>query len=143
MVDNTLLVLSGAGVPPYSARGLQQTLQPIAAATQMRRTVNGALVDISAAQFRKYSSSITCSDQQAPALEGIWPGEELVVDCVAELAYPIMTGSPDREVVPGSSRDEDGFTFYRPRLTMLVVGFTEAKDEYGAVTSWQLDLEEV
>ena len=29
MSDDTLLVLSGIGIPDYSARGLTQTLQPI------------------------------------------------------------------------------------------------------------------
>jgi len=38
-------------VPPYSARGLTQTLTPIAAAANMRRTINGELLDLSAGQF--------------------------------------------------------------------------------------------
>jgi hypothetical protein len=138
--SSSVLVLSGMGVPPYSIRAAQQSLQPIGAAVQLHRTVNGMLTDFGETQLRKYQSSITCTDQQAPALEGIWPGMELTVDCIAELAYPTMTSAPDRTVV--ASRDEDSFTFYRPRLTMLVVGFQETKDEWGAVTSWQLDLEE-
>jgi hypothetical protein len=143
MPDTTLLVLSGFGVPPYSARGLTQTLDPIAGAAVLRRTVNGDLVDRSAPQFRKYQSSISCADQQAPALEGIWPGQAVTVDCVAELAYLTMTDAPSRPVVEDSSREEGDFTFYRPRLTMRVVGFSQSRDEYGAVTSWKLDLEEV
>jgi len=137
----TLLVISGMGVPPYSARGLSQTLTPIPASQQMRRTVNGELLDISSPLFRKYASSISCTDQQAPALEGIWPGQVLTVDCVAELAYPTMTGSPERTVV--ASREEGAWTFYRPRLVMMVTGFQTQTDEYQAVVAWQLDLEEV
>ena len=136
----TLLVLSGMGVPPYSARGLTQTLAPIPAAAQMRRTVNGTLTDLSAVQFRKYASKISCSDQQPPAFEGVFPGATVIVDCIAELAYPTMTGEPEREVV--ASREESGFTFYRPRLTMLVIDFEVDCDEYGAVSSWTLSLEE-
>lgn len=137
----TLLVLSGIGVPPYSARGLVQTLVPIAAAASMRRTVNGTLSDLSSPQFRKYSSVISCADQQPPAFEGVWPGLVVTVDCIAELAYLTMTDLPDRPVV--ASREESGFTFYRPRLTMMVTGFQISRDEYGFVTSWTLGLEEV
>lgn len=140
-MTDTLLVLSGMGVAPYSARALTQTLQPIAQAAQQRRTVNGALVDVSASQFQKYRSTITCTDQASPALEGVWPGAELVVDCVAELSYETMTGAPAREVV--ASREADGFTFYRPRLTMLVTDFSVQTDEWGASVGWTLGLEEV
>jgi hypothetical protein len=141
MADETLLVITGMGVPPYSARGLKQMLAPIDAAVAIERDVNGGLHDLSFAQFRKYHSTISCTDQQAPALDGIWPGDVVTVDCVAELSFPVG-GSPQRAVVPGSQHDEAGFTFYRPRLTMLVTGHTVEADEYGHETGWQLDLEE-
>lgn len=140
MTDTTVLRLEGMGVPPYSARGLTQTLDPIQAAGQIRRTVNGTLVDFSGTQFRKYKSTISCNDQQAPALEGIWPGMTLTVDCVAELGYETSTGGPSRTVV--SSREDGDFTFYRARLTMLVMAFTQSRDEYGHQTGWTLELEE-
>jgi hypothetical protein len=73
MTDDTLLVLSGIGVPDYSARGLRHTLEPIEASASLRRTVNGALVDLSFAQFRKYKSTISCQDQEPPAVDGVWP----------------------------------------------------------------------
>ena len=88
MLDDSMLVLSGIGVPSYSARGLTQTLQPIEAAGSQRRTVNGTLVDLSQAQFRKYRSTIRCSDQQAPALDDVWPGKVVTVSCIAELCCP-------------------------------------------------------
>lgn len=142
MPDDTMLVLSGIGVPPYSARGLTQTLQPIEAAGSQRRTVNGTLVDLSQAQFRKYRSTIRCNDQDAPALDGIWPGQVVTVSSVAELCCP-STDTPTKPVVSGSQRTEGSFIFYRPQLVMQVVGFTMEKDEYGAATSWTLELEEV
>lgn len=141
-MTTTLLVLTGIGVTPYSARGLTQTLEPIPGSVALRRTVNGALIDVSAPQFRKYQSTISCTDQQAPALNGVFPGLQVTVDCVAELAYATSGGSPDRTVVPGSSRTEDAFTFYRPRLVMIVTGYRTTTDEYGAAVGWQLDLEE-
>ena len=54
------LVIAGIGLPAASIRGVTQTLEPIGAAAQLMRTVNGALVDVSAAAFRKYASTIRC-----------------------------------------------------------------------------------
>lgn len=142
--DSSVLTLTGAGVPPYSARGLRQSLTPIEASAAARRTVNGTLVDLSASQFRKYASRITCRDMTAPALDGIWPGQILTVECVAELAYEDTTdGAAQRTAVAGSQRTEAGFVFYRPQLTMMVTGFETDFDEWGAECGWTLDLEEV
>ena len=138
----TVLELWGIGVPPYSARGLQQTLEPIEASSQIVRTVNGDLADFSHAQFRKYKSTITGSDQQPPAVDGIWPGQLVTVDCVVELAYN-DSGGPQREAVPGSVRSESGWNFYRPRLLMMVIGFSLNKDEWGATVGWTMALEEI
>jgi hypothetical protein len=142
MANETLLVLSGPGVQPYSARGLKQTLTPIGAAANNRRTINGDLLDLSQQQFRKYASTISCSDQLAPALDGVWPGLVLTVDCVAELAYKTVGGTPARTVVSGSSRTDGAYTFYRPRLTMRVMNYNMDEDEYGRVLAWSLELEE-
>lgn len=143
MANETLLVISGAGIQPYSARGLTQSLTPIDAAKQTRRTVNGNMIDVSAEQFRKYKTTISCTDQNTPALDGIWPGQQVTVDCVATLSYKTAGGSPSRTVVPGSSYTEGSFTIFRPRLNMIVMDYDTTEDEYGAVVSWKLDLEEV
>ncbi len=143
MADTTLLAFSDMDVPPYSARGISQTLTPIAGSVQLKRTVNGELVDISPPAFRKYASSINCTDQQSPAIDGRWPGMEVTVDCVVELGYLTSGGSPGRPVVSGSSRVDGAFTFYRPQITFLIAGFNLSKDEYGATVGWSLDLEEV
>ncbi|WP_291207096.1 hypothetical protein [Hyphomonas sp.] len=141
-MSDTLLVLTGIGIPAYSARGLTQTLQPIEAAGSQRRTVNGTLVDLSLSQFRKYRSTIRCSDMEAPALDGIWPGLVVTVDCVVELSCP-SSATPAKTVVPGSQRLQGSFTFYRPRLVMQVIDHSIEKNEWGAVTGWTLELEEV
>jgi len=67
---------------------------------------------------------------------------------VAELAYANDSGmSPaptaKRAVVSGSERDEDGFTFYRPQLTMMVMTYNTSTDEWGAVIQWEIELEEI
>jgi len=138
-----VLTLSGIGVPPYSARGASQTLEPIQASQQLRRTINGELIDISRPEFRKYRSKISCADQQPPAVDGVWPGQVVTVGCISELSYLTSGGSPARTPVAGSSRTEGAYTVYRPSLTMRVVSFSQDTDEYGAETSWSLELEEV
>lgn len=149
MANETLLVLSGHGVAPYSARGLTQTLDPIGAAAATRRSINGELKDLSQPQFRKYASTISGNDQLSPALDGVWPGATVTVDCVAELAYKTSGGSPSRPLadVPSSeaapTRTEGDFTYYRPRLVMKVVGYSVQEDEYGRAVQWSLQLEEV
>lgn len=138
-----VLTLSGIGVPPWSARGASQTLEPIEAARQLRRTVNGDLIDLSRPEFRKYRSTISCADQQPPAVDGVWPGQVLTIGCLAELSYKTSGGTPARPAVSGSSRTEGDYTVYRPSLTMRVVSFSQDTDEYGATVSWSLELEEV
>ena len=142
MSEDTLLTLAGMGIPDYSARGLSQTLEPIESAAQLRRTVNGALADLSYEPFRKYKSTISGQDQEPPAIDGVWPGQLVEVGCVAELCLPTITGTPARPVVVDSQRVAGAFTFYRPILTMRVSGFSVTRDEYGAAVNWQLQLEE-
>lgn len=140
--DSTLLVITGLGIPEWSARGLRQTLRPIGQAEAQARTINGTLVDVAETQFQKYRSTIRCSDQQPLAFDAVWPGKTLTVDCVSELAY-LTGGSPAKTVVSGSSRVDGLFTFYRPRLTMLMTDFRSNTDEWEGEVGWTLELEEV
>jgi hypothetical protein len=138
---STALVISVMGVPLYSARGLSQTLEPIDAAANMRRSINGILTDVAHIQFRKYKSKISCTDMRQPAFDGIWPGMTVVVDCVAYLSYP-TGGFPQRTGIVGSLFIEGAHTFYRPQLTMMVTANTAQTDEWDASVGWELDLEE-
>jgi hypothetical protein len=142
MALDTLLEISGPGIADYSARGASQTLDPIDASSVMARTVNGALIDLSPSQMRKYKSSIRCHDVETPALDGVWPGMLLTVNCIAELGYKTAGGTPGRPVVAGSSRTSGAWTWYRPQLSMRVINYSVSRDEYGAMTDWSLDLEE-
>ena len=139
--DTTVLRLTGIGVPPYSARGLQQTLEPIDMQVNVRRTINGRLRDLSVPQFQKYKSTISGTDQTPPAIDGVWNGKIVIVDCIAQLSFEEY-GQAQREVVEGSEYTEAGFTFYRPRLTMMVLRLTTQRDEYQHTVAWQMDLEE-
>ena len=140
--QDTLLVLQGMGVPRYSARGISQTLEPIQQAAHLERSINGALIDFGYAPFRKYRTQISGSDQRPPACGGVWPGKLITVDCVAELAA-VDGATLERPVVPGSQYSEQGYTFYRPRLNMMVVSFSMEADEWSAGVNWNLVAEEV
>ena len=139
----TLLILDDIGVPLYSARGLKQTLSLIDQAKQLRRTINGALDDLSQPQFQKFQSKISCTDFQAPAFDGLEIGRLVTVECVCELTYKTSGGSPSRSVVSGSSRTIGNFTAYRPVLAMRVTDFEIDCDEWNHDTGWTLSLEEI
>lgn len=142
-MSQTILDLDAIPIPEGASRGITQTLDPIEAASSLRRTVNGGLVNIGSSLFQKYRSTISCTDQVPPALDGVWPGQTITVLCVAELCYAASSGSPARDTVSGSERTEGEFTWYRPQLTMMVRNFTTSTNEFGAVVGWSLDLEEV
>jgi hypothetical protein len=148
-VAGTELVISGEGVPPYSARGLQQTLGPIDSVVPAR-DVNGGLINLAPSQFRKFKSTLSCTDGDPPAFGGLWPGATITVDCVAEVPYLTPTGTPPvggspppgRTVV--GTRTEGAYTFVRLRLSMMVMGpWTLTRDEPAHTYQWQIDLEEV
>lgn len=141
--DTTLLTVSGDDLPPYSVRGIKQTIEPIQAAANLHRTVNGEMLDFSASQFRKYKTTITCEDVQPPAFDNVWPGDALTIGCVAELSYKTVGGTPQRTAVSGSSHVEGDYTFYRPQLSVIVTSKSQETDEYGASNPWTLEAEEV
>src|SRR5262245_36516419 len=81
----TLLAIDGIDFSDYAVRGITMTLTPIEQAVNVARDCRGVLVDISLAQFRQYKVSITCTDHEAPALTGIWPGQNITITCIPGL----------------------------------------------------------
>jgi hypothetical protein len=130
------------GVTLYSARGLSQLIQPIDAAKNQRRSINGIMTDVNNPQFLKYKSKITCTDLRTPAIDGIFPGLTVNVDCVSYLSYPVG-GTPRRPVISGSTFTEGSFVFYLPRLLMMVTDYQVQTDEWAGTVPWELDLEEL
>lgn len=141
-MTDTLLAITGMGLPPWSSRGCEQTLEPIDQSKQIKRTINGVAHDLSLPQFRKYRSSVTCNDINSPAFDANWPGKELTVDCIPELSYLTAGGAPAKTVVAGSSRTDGDYTFYRPQLIMRMLSWDIRRDEWGHETGWQIELEE-
>lgn len=129
--DATLLGLEleagGFVLSEYAARGIKATLQPIDAAKQQRRDINGNLVDISSAAFRKYRLELSCDDQESPGfsevttdVDGIWPGARFVVTLIPQLGQAAAQ-----------------------TLTMAVMDWNVEGDEWGAATSWTAEFEQV
>lgn len=137
----TDLVISGHGIPRYSARGLTQTLEVVGRAAALDYTVNGTLVDLSAPQFRKFKSVISCTDVLPMALVALWPGVVVDVDCITPIAYLTIIGSPVPDRVVVKSWTEHDYTYDLLRLTMMVAApWTQSTDEYAHQTQWQLEL---
>jgi hypothetical protein len=142
--SDTLLTISGFGTLLYQARNLDQTLEVIQEASDMERSVNGTLVDLSNPIFRKYKSKISCTDVNAPPLDNIWPGMVVTVGCTINLCYPVSNpGSPARNEVSGSSYTQGHFVFYRPVLIMRVAQLSQNFEEWKANNGWTLTLEEI
>ena len=147
----TKLALSTIDLPPYAALGLTQSWEPIGGQGNVRRTINGDLVDLSDPAFYKFHSSVQCKHFQSPSFNDVHVGQLVTVNCVFELSYLIPTPEDEDPVgegamypiVAGSIRDRDGFRFYRPAIPMMVIGFAIDRDEFGAQTGWSLELEEV
>ena len=139
------IAAAAPGVNPYSARGLQGTLAPIGRGRgddKLARTVNGTLISLAAPQMRKYRLEVSCTDQAPPAVDDLWVGMLVSVDCMVELAH--RTGTvPSRTGVPGSARVEGDYTYYQPRLSMLVVEYEVQRSEWAAQVAWSMALEEV
>lgn len=142
----TLLTISGVDFPPWSAFGIEQSLTPLSQQVQAVRTVNGNLINVADDQFNgKYVSEISCGDRtRVPALDGVYLGQIVTVDCVAELAYRDESDAvPAKDVVPGSSRTEGDYVFYRPRLEMMIIDHQTSFNEAGVEVGWSLTLEEI
>ncbi|RWO29568.1 MAG: hypothetical protein EOS10_22245 [Mesorhizobium sp.] len=143
----TLLRLDPIGVPPYSARRITEDFE-LDDEAQLVRTVNHKLVNLAEDDAEsKYRLTITCTDQQMPALDGVKRGMVLTVDCATEFSYRTVGGSPSREVAgttdDPATRTEGDFTHYRPRLTMMVVDYRLGFAEWDADCNWTLVLLEV
>ncbi len=140
-----IIPLSGAQglvLTPYSTRGASQTLRQIGQNNQnIRRSVLGSLVNLTPPWFQQYASTITCTDNNAPCLDDAWRGQICEVHCAAELNYP-DTGTPHRQEVSGSSRQEGHIIFYRPILIMMVMDIDPKFIEYEGEWAWRIDLEE-
>jgi hypothetical protein len=138
----TVLNIDLIGFPPGSCRGVQMTLKLIQEAASFRRTVNYTLKNTAPELAKKYAVEMTCTDTNAPALNGIFPGTEIVIDCVSEINRLTAGAAALRAVVPGSEYTVGDFTISRPRLNMTVTDFQLDTTETDGTVGWRLTAEE-
>jgi hypothetical protein len=163
----TILSIDGIAFPVGSARGISETIEPIQAG-ELRRTVNGTLVDLTRSEFRKYAVRLSCDDQGFPALDGIWTGQQVTISCASEMRQRAATTeiTLGRDAVAGSVRAENPTTgapitvsdvtgrvvtlasapaivSYRPALVCRVVSWSGDFAEWDAENGWYISLEEI
>ena len=166
----TLLTISGVGLPPMSARGCKQELIPLPNG-EFRKTVNGALVFVKTSEYQRYQTTIKCSDMNCPAVGNIWIGSKVEIGCIQSIwqnadssekiiylsrtpvkGSVIVINSNNkliRHTVEGSAvhilEEISGqiFISFRPILEMLITDFRVETNEWELKTSWILCAEEV
>lgn len=142
----TILTIKDAGndlLPLYSAVGLRQTVDYIDGSLLQARTVNGELVNLSLARFRKLRTVISAKHIRPPSIDLIYPGRIVTVECATIFSYATSGGTPGRSVVSGSTFTEGNFTFYRPSITCMIGKPSVAFDEWEADHEWSIPMEEV
>lgn len=162
-MGETNIILSRGGFPPLSARGCQQTLEPIERG-DFKRTIKGDLIYLGRHTHHKYKSIVACQDKEAPALESLWKGEEIQVGCIQRLWQKpansqVKLERPPRphsiivlkEGKPFSQFEAQGNVIqidewqnvlvgYQPILNMVLVDFTIQYHEWAHTSGWTLKL---
>lgn len=130
--DSTLLGLTRTGggfaLAEFSARGISMQMSEIDQAADIHRDVNfnliNALDGIAAAQ--KYKFSLSCEDMESPGFSAVTggrtafrKGDKATLICLPEL------GATEQQT-----------------FTVMNMGWSVTRDEWNAITSWSLDLEE-
>jgi hypothetical protein len=138
--EYTDLIISGVGLPDYALRGVRQTVSLIDQASRLERTVNGKLVDIGDPAFRKYRTTISGQDQEAPALGDVWPGRLVTVTSVVSWASS-GTGATGGATGPTGGGTPTGATGVG--FTGLVKSFDVEVDEWAASVSWTMEIEQL
>lgn len=125
MSDYTLLSIDGLGFSDYAVRGITVQLRPEPNSGTLERDWNGNLIDLTLVNFRKYTVSISCTDQEGPPFANIWKG----------------SGPYTVRLIP-ALLDDTGSTDNILTLSMYVDDWNVSRDEWGAETGWQIDLRE-
>lgn len=75
----TKTLISGVAFPPGSDLYIVCDVSPIAQASDLRRSVNGDLINLARSPFKKYRVSLTCADIRPAAIDHLFPGDYLEV----------------------------------------------------------------
>ena len=131
------------GIPPYSTDEIEIEFGPIPAATYQRRDLNHKLHNLASNKARLYRLVISGRSVAPPAFASLWPGDILTVHVPKEVCRETTSDDLNRSAVSGSQYTEDGFTFYRPLLTMMVEECPQSFIERTVEENWILSLNEL
>lgn len=131
--DSTLLGLTRTGggfsLSEFAARGISMQMSEIDQAADIVRDVNFNLVNLSegVTASQKYKFTVSCEDMASPGFAAhgsgqtaFRKGDKATLICIPEL------GATEQQT-----------------FTVMNMGWQITTDEWGAVVSWSLDLEEV
>jgi hypothetical protein len=166
MAWSTDLVIGGRVIPLAASRGITQTYRQIRAG-QLRRTVNGTLINTTRTTHKKYRTRIDCEDLDTPAIADLYKGDTVTVECVAPWRVPggsttvtlprdpvsgsivgYKTGHQKVTVSSVSGRDvtfdeAPDWVEFRPILTIMIDDVDWDQNEATAKESWSISGEEV
>ena len=99
---STKIELSGVSFPPGSDLYISEQLGIISSAADMRRTVNGELVNVARSAFRKRSLTLSGSDMRPAAMGHLFPGDYLEAIPAEPIAITLPTPSTSAQVPAGA-----------------------------------------
>lgn len=114
--DQTDITLGDINIPLGAGIGISETLAPINNG-DLRRSINGDLVDLTRPENRKFELSINGGDSASPALIGIWRGT---------LIDPVIPVSKLRDNLSPAGT---AITLQRKPLLGSIVGYVAATCE--------------
>ncbi len=149
---STKLVINGVPMSKYATRGVKESMGVLEDSSQTRRTINKVLRYVGVGEpARKFTFTYQGEDLTGLPIDALYVGLIVTFHAVGEFSKSgLLPPDPNdwtdniRPIVPGSLRQGiDGFIYYRPVITGMVTSFSTELDEWGAVTSWSLELAEV
>lgn len=168
----TLIKLDLNALPTEASSNCTQELTPINAG-ELNRTINGELIYIGEENIAKFRSTIRGQDTLPIALDNLWRGKIIEVQCLQPLAQSVSTATStvilarraaissvcawsNNIKIPIINQQDNKVTFalpsqvssfivtYRPIMQMMIVDFGYVSHEWDMKqNSWYLDLEEV
>lgn len=156
-------------LPFGSARGCSQKLESITD-PKLYRTIQGQYISFQQQGYEKYMSVLTCQDEYPAALNGLYTGQAITIECLVDLVTAQGkkgdTITLDRGAVTQSLRlfrpngqktalkddllqnqtlvlSDDGHVAYRPILHMIIQKIEQSFSEWENKTTWVIKSVEI
>ncbi len=100
--STTRVELSGVVFPPGSDLNISENLSPIAQSADMRRTVNGELLNVARSVMRKRRLTLGASDMRPAGLGHLFPGDYLEAIPAEPVAITLPSPATSAQVPVGA-----------------------------------------